>query len=200
MAAVFSRLVFYHYNKVNTESLNNLHMGQWLFNLLRQLGLKLKVPVPVMVRWKMFNASERIRQTMLSLTSFATVNQVEIIDNIDREYFVYADNSHFNFVLINVLTNSIKYSPNCNKLLVSVIATLNYVEISIEAYQDAEQIKKKGVDQDLPDCDNTIQDDLVTDSEVLVACKRYVAANKGIMNIIEYGQRKSFIITFLNAE
>lgn len=82
------------------------------------------------LRKETFNINDLIEETVQDINYTNTQHQIEIKQEFNCD--VYADKDRIGQVLINFITNAIKYSPNNQKIVVSVTkATDNQVAVSV---------------------------------------------------------------------
>jgi PAS domain S-box-containing protein len=79
-----------------------------------------------------FSISDLVRETIQDIRQTTTL--YEIVEHHDFDGSIYADRDRIAQVLINLLTNAIKYSPHANRVEVYVEATKNVVAIKIKDF------------------------------------------------------------------
>jgi PAS domain S-box-containing protein len=79
-----------------------------------------------------FNIGEVIKETVQEVQLTSTQHTIIIKNNIRA--LIYADKERIEQVLVNLLTNAIKYSPNADKVVVKVKNNKDNVSISVQDF------------------------------------------------------------------
>lgn len=77
------------------------------------------------------NLGEISTQIILLLSQSAKNKSIQFVNEIDGNYSAFADSKMLRAVLINLLTNAIKFTPKGGKITLSTQIIENFVEISI---------------------------------------------------------------------
>ncbi len=77
------------------------------------------------------NLKELLEEVILFFKGFAYEKNIKIIKKNFNDYYVKIDRRRINQVLINVLHNAIKYSPEGEKIEISMTKKDNFIKISI---------------------------------------------------------------------
>lgn len=72
------------------------------------------------VRPVRFDVYPLVVDTLRLLRLSAQLKEIEIINQVPQEVFIYADQEQFKFVIRNLLSNAIKYSPRRGKVILAV--------------------------------------------------------------------------------
>lgn len=79
-----------------------------------------------------FDAQDLIDETVESIQATAVAHRIVIKGQITKE--IYADRDRISQVLVNFLTNAIKYSPNTNKIIIRLEEDKDEVKISVQDF------------------------------------------------------------------
>ena len=77
-------------------------------------------------------ASEIVEEAIDSVITLAEDRNIEVVEELDEELpTIYVDEDKVTWILINLLTNAIKYSPVGSRVLISVVQEDESLEISV---------------------------------------------------------------------
>lgn len=80
---------------------------------------------------KNINLKEAFEKQISAVKTYCLPRNISIIGEIDREIYVYVDETAFNVVIRNILSNAIKFSENSKKIVFFAVSKDTLVEISI---------------------------------------------------------------------
>ncbi len=90
------------------------------------------------------NLKEIIEEILVFFKGYADEKGIKFEKiNFDKDFFIYIDRKRINQVLINILHNSIKFSPKNDKIIISIDETDNLIKISIINNTEHELNKKE---------------------------------------------------------
>ena len=82
-----------------------------------------------------FDFAALVRDIVEDVQAATQTHQIELLSGLhDTPVIVFGDKDRLGQVLINFLTNAIKYSPNANRVIVRTCANEQYVTVSIQDF------------------------------------------------------------------
>jgi signal transduction histidine kinase/ligand-binding sensor domain-containing protein/AraC-like DNA-binding protein len=102
-----------------------------LLKLVDQLLSLAKSKVSKSLHKKPLNVKIKTLAIIQCLESFAAVKKVKIIYEIKDELWLYANSEQFEFILLNLVSNAIKFSPEKGTIKIHVKQTKNDIFISV---------------------------------------------------------------------
>jgi len=102
-----------------------------LLKLVDQLLSLAKSKVTKSLLKKPLNVEIKILAIIRSLESFAEVKKIKISHEINNELWLYANSEQFEFILLNLISNAIKFSPEQGTIKINAKQTGNDVFISV---------------------------------------------------------------------
>ncbi|KHJ37822.1 sensor histidine kinase YycG [Pedobacter glucosidilyticus] len=79
-----------------------------------------------------FNCTIPIKQTLDFLAQLIHEKQIEVNNQIDKEVCVLADKNHFNFIIRNLISNAVKFTPQGGKITLTCTDEHEYFKFSIQ--------------------------------------------------------------------
>ncbi len=83
-----------------------------------------------------------IKQSMLSFKNMATIKRISFtMESSDKELMLWLDNSHFDKIIYNILSNAFKFTPQSGRILIRVTSARNTGEIPSPAVPEFAEIR-----------------------------------------------------------
>ena len=101
--------------KLRLQSQNTL---ETLDNLLMWGQKQLK---GIRLNQQTLNATDQIRKSIFLTSDYAAQKNIQIVDNIPGDLHIYADPSHFDFIIRNLLSNAIKFSHSGGTVTIEAV-------------------------------------------------------------------------------
>lgn len=102
-----------------------------LLKLVDQLLSLAKSKVSQSVPKKSLNVKVKMLAIIASLDSFASVKKVKISYDMSDELWLYANSEQFEFILLNLISNAIKFSPEQGVINIQVVQRESHIYIDI---------------------------------------------------------------------
>jgi len=102
-----------------------------LLKLVDQLLSLAKSKLTKSLLKKPINVEIKILAIIRSLESFAEVKQIKISYEINNELWLYANSEQFEFILLNLISNAIKFSPEQGTIKINAKQTEDDIFISV---------------------------------------------------------------------
>lgn len=122
------------FSKVQKNNVNEiLEAGNHLLNLINEVLDLAKIEAgKIEINMKAVDVSEIIRECLKLMNSSIDKRNVEVIDNIKQhQYFVSADEMRLKQILLNLISNAVKYNIESGKLILDVRVKADYLHICV---------------------------------------------------------------------
>jgi PAS domain S-box-containing protein len=80
---------------------------------------------------RVLNLCSTIENNMEILTGIALKKEIKFINRINKDYYVYADEDMLNSIILNLITNAIKFSNRGAEIIVTALSQNSFVKISV---------------------------------------------------------------------
>lgn len=121
------------FNEQNRKFLNNIaNSGKHLLTLINNILDLSKIEAGKMeLELEMFSVSEVFNDTRDVTSALAMKKDISMEYNVDPEILVYADRVRFKQVIYNLVSNSIKFTPNRGSVIISAVKAGDYVRVNV---------------------------------------------------------------------
>ncbi|MDQ1276469.1 MAG: hypothetical protein QG610_2047 [Euryarchaeota archaeon] len=121
------------FSEQNKKFLNNIaNSGKHLLTLINNILDLSKIEAGKMeLELEMFSVSEVFNDTKDVTSALALKKDISMEYNVDPEILVYADRVRFKQVIYNLVSNSIKFTPNRGSVIVSAVKAGYSVRVSV---------------------------------------------------------------------
>jgi signal transduction histidine kinase len=142
-----------------------------------------------------FDIAETIKDVLRPLGLSAKAKQIQVVHQLTKAIYVYADRDMINLVLRNLISNAIKFTPASGSIFIHVQTHSDHVEVFI---------KDTGIGIDSEEAGhlfNNFYTNTGTANESgtglgLILCKEFLAKNGGSINVqSEKGKGSTFSFT-----
>lgn len=121
------------FGEQNKKFLNNIaNSGKHLLTLINNILDLSKIEAGKMeLELEMFSVSEVFSDTRDITSALAMKKDISMEYNVDPEIFVYADRVRFKQIIYNLVSNSIKFTPNRGSVTASAVRAGEFVRVSV---------------------------------------------------------------------
>lgn len=121
------------FGEQNKKFLNNIaNSGKHLLTLINNILDLSKIEAGKMeLELEVFSVSEVFNDTRDITSALAMKKDISMEYNVDPEIFVYADRVRFKQIIYNLISNSIKFTPNRGSVTVSAVRAGEFVRVSV---------------------------------------------------------------------